>query len=125
MCIPPWTGYLPANRRFKLHLAALAALLPALAAATGCAQSKSWKGSDACSEIGKIQQRLQELDAEEQRLGGKTPASDKESETLSNMLGRLQEERRDLQKKSQELEAECDPQDTRERADERRRRMEP
>jgi Skp family chaperone for outer membrane proteins len=119
MNIPPWTGPLPAHRRLKLHLAALAALLPALAATTGCAQSKSWKGGDACSEIGKIQQRLQE------RLGGKTPASDEESETLTKMIGRLHEERRDLQRKSQELEAECDPQDTRELDDERRRRMEP
>jgi chromosome segregation ATPase len=125
MSIPPWTGYLPANRRLKAHLAALAALLPALAAATGCAQSKSWKGGDACTEIGRIHQRLQELDAEEQRLEGKTPASDEESETLSRMVGRLHEERKDLRRKSEELKAECDPQDTRELDDERRRRMEP
>lgn len=125
MSLPPWTGYHPAHRRLRTHLAALAALLPALAAATGCAQSKSWKGGDACSEIGRIQQRLQELDAEEQRLEGKTPASDEESETLANMIARLHEEKRDLQRKSEELKVECDPQDTRELDDERRRRMEP
>lgn len=80
----------------------------------GCAQSKSWRGGDACSEIGKIHQRLQEIDAEEKRLGGKTPASTEESTSLSRLLERLQEEKRDLQSKSESLQSQCDPQDTRE-----------
>jgi hypothetical protein len=89
----------------KITLTVTCALL--ISALLGCAESKGWKGGNACNQIGKNQSDIQKIDDQVTVLRGKNSAAP--SPDLDIQIQRLQEQRRDLELSSQKLAEDCHP----------------